>query len=83
MGYGVAVSAWFNCYGMQIFQIILGDDQANTIDYSGVNNPEYVTSNGSGTYPGMIVEGMDVLVQVRAQLPARVSYGMSWWFFHT
>lgn len=79
MGYGVAVTAWFNS-SQADFQIILGDDQANTIDYSGANNPEYVTSNGSGTYPGMIVEGMDVLVQIRAQ-SGEGYYGMSWWFF--
>jgi hypothetical protein len=79
MGYGVAVSVWFNATNVD-FQVILGDDQANTIDYSSVNNPEYVTSNGSGTYPGMIVEGMDVLVQVRAT-SGEGDYGMSWWFF--
>jgi hypothetical protein len=79
MGYGVAVSVWFNATNVD-FQVILGDDQTNTIDYSSVNNPEYVTSNGSGTYPGMIVEGMDVLVQVRAT-SGEGDYGMSWWFF--
>ena len=79
MGYGVAVSVWFNSTNVD-FQVILGDDQANTIDYSANNNPEYVTSNGSGTYPGMIVEGMDVLVQVRAT-SGEGDYGMSWWFF--
>ena len=79
MGYGVAVSVWFNSTNVD-FQVILGDDQANTIDYSPNNNPEYVTSNGSGTYPGMIVEGMDVLVQVRAT-SGEGNYGMSWWFF--
>jgi hypothetical protein len=79
MGYGIAVSVWFN-YSQADFQVILGDDQANTIDYSGTNNPEHVTSNGSGTYPGMIVEGMDVLVQVRAT-SGEGYYGMSWWFF--
>ena len=79
MGYGVAVSAWFNSSVVD-FQVILADDQANTIDYSNVNNPEYVTSNGSGSYPGMIVEGMDILVQIRAT-SGEGHYGMSWWFF--
>ena len=39
-----------------------------------------MTSNGSGTYPGMIVEGMDILLQVRAT-SGEGYYGMSWWFF--
>ena len=79
MGHGVAISVWFNSSEVD-FQVILADDQAATIDYSSTFNPEYVTSNGSGTYPGMIVEGMDVLVQVRATSGAGY-YGMSWWFF--
>ena len=79
MGHGIAISVWFNSAEVD-FQVILADDQANTIDYSNVNNPEYVTSNGSGSYPGMIVEGMDVLVQVRAT-SGEGSYGMSWFFF--
>ena len=79
LGYGVAVSVWFNSTEVD-FQVILADNQTNTIDYSSTNNPEHVTSNGSGTYPGMIVEGMDVLVQVRAT-SGEGYYGMSWWFF--
>ncbi|MDP6318087.1 MAG: hypothetical protein QF500_01700 [Candidatus Thalassarchaeaceae archaeon] len=79
MGHGIAISVWFNSAEVD-FQVILADDQANTIDYSNANNPEYVTSNGSGSYPGMIVEGMDVLVQVRAT-SGEGSYGMSWFFF--
>ena len=79
MGHGVAISVWFNSSEVD-FQVILADDQAATIDYSSTFNPEYVTSNGSGTYPGMIVEGLDVLVQVRATSGAGY-YGMSWWFF--
>jgi hypothetical protein len=79
MGHGIRVTVWFNS-SVSDFQVILGDDQANTIDYSGVNNPESVTSNGSGTYPGMIVEGMDILLQVRAT-SGEGNYGMSWWFF--
>ena len=79
MGHGIAISVWFNSAEVD-FQVILADDQANTIDYSNVNNPEYVTSNGSGSYPGMIVEGMDVIVQVRAT-SGEGSYGMSWFFF--
>ena len=79
MGHGVAISVWFNSSEVD-FQVILADDQANTIDYSNVNNPEYVTSNGSGSYPGMIVEGMDILVQVRAT-SGEGNYGMSWFFF--
>ena len=79
MGHGIRVSVWFNS-SVSDFQVILADDQANTIDYSGVNNPELVTSNGSGTYPGMIVEGMDILLQVRAT-SGEGYYGMSWWFF--
>ena len=79
MGHGIRVSVWFNSSESD-FQVILGDDQANTIDYSSANNPELVTSNGSGTYPGMIVEGMDILLQVRATSGGGY-YGMSWWFF--
>jgi hypothetical protein len=79
MGHGVAISVWFNSSEVD-FQVILADDQAATIDYSSTFNPEYVTSNGSGSYPGMIVEGMDILVQVRATSGAGY-YGMSWWFF--
>ena len=76
---GIRVSVWFNSSESD-FQVILADDQANTIDYSSANNPELVTSNGSGTYPGMIVEGMDILLQVRATSGGGY-YGMSWWFF--
>ena len=47
MGHGIRVSVWFNS-SVSDFQVILADDQANTIDYSGVNNHELVTSNGSG-----------------------------------
>ena len=79
MGHGIRVSVWFNS-SVSDFQVILADDQANTIDYSSANNPELVTSNGSGTYPGMIVEGMDILLQVRATSGGGY-YGMSWWFF--
>lgn len=78
-GHGIRVSVWFNT-SVSDFQVILADDQANTIDYSGTNYPETVTSNGSGTYPGMIVEGMDILLQVRAT-SGEGYYGMSWWFF--
>jgi hypothetical protein len=79
MGHGIRVSVWFNS-SVSDFQVILADDQANTIDYSSANNPESVTSNGSGTFPGMIVEGMDILLQVRATSGGG-NYGMSWWFF--
>jgi len=77
--HGLAVRVSFDSSEVD-FQVILADDAYNTIDYSGTNNPEHVTSNGSGTYPGMIVSGMEVIVQVRAQ-SGEGHYGMSWWIF--